>query len=302
MYFDGSRVMGVNQQHDISQERATVERFWKAHGLGNDYLVWTDGLSSQSNELTVQRVVKICDRHRGLGSDGILEPKVSSRADIGLRIWNPDGSKAEKSGNGIRIFAWWWAVYQNRVVGAKPFTVDTGYDVVSCVVDRETGVVDVEMGRATFDKELIPTAEDVWARSIQMPDGTNIDAYAVGIGNPHCVIFVDNSSEFSRMPWREWGAYLEYHALFPNRINVQFATVLSESSIEIRIWERGAGETAASGTSSCAVACAAHRLGLVGDKIEMKMQGGVLNVEIEADWSVRLCGPVETVATMETDL
>jgi len=279
-----------------------VERFWKAHGLGNDYLVWTDGLSSQSNELTVQRVVKICDRHRGLGSDGLLEPKTSTRADIGLQIWNPDGSTAEKSGNGIRIFAWWWAVYQNRVVGTTPFTIDTGHDLVYCVVDRVLGIVDVEMGRATFDKALIPTAEVVWARSIQMPDGRSVCAYTVGIGNPHCVIFVDTPSDFFKIPWREWGAYLESHVLFPNRINVQFASVVSESSIEIRIWERGAGETEASGTSSCAVACVAHRLGFVGDKIEMKMPGGVLKVEIESDWNVRLCGPVETVATMETDL
>ena len=279
-----------------------VERFWKAHGLGNDYLVWTDGLSSQSNELTDQRVVKICDRHRGLGSDGILEPRISNRADIGLQIWNPDGSTAEKRGNGIRIFAWWWAVYQNRVVGTTPFTIDTGYEVVSCVVNRVVGIVDVEMGCATFDKDLIPTAEEVWARSLQMPDGINICAYTVGMGNPHCVIFVNSPAEFSRIPWRDWGAYLESHVLFPNRINVQFASVLSESSIEIRIWERGAGETEASGTSSCAVACVAHRLGLVGDKIEMKMQGGVLKVEIESDWSVRLYGPIETVATMETHL
>ena len=294
--------MGVNQQHGVSQERATGEQFWKAHGLGNDYLVWTDGLSSQSNELTVQRVVKICYRHRGLGSDGILEPKTSVRADIGLQIWNPDGSTAEKSGNGIRIFAWWWAVYQNRVVGTTRFTIDTGYDVVSCVVDRVLGIVDVEMGRATFEKSLIPTTEAVWARSIQMPDGRSVCAYTVGIGNPHCVVFVDNPSGFLTIPWREWGASLESHVLFPNRINVQFASVVSESSIEIRIWERGAGETEASGTSSCAVACVAHRLGFVGDKIEMKMPGGVLKVEIESDWNVRLCGPVETVATMETHL
>ena len=85
-----------------------MEHFWKAHGLGNDYLVWKDGLLPQSNEMTAERVVQICDRHRGLGSDGVLEPKLSDQADIGLQIWNPDGSKAEKSGNGIRIFAWWW--------------------------------------------------------------------------------------------------------------------------------------------------------------------------------------------------
>ena len=279
-----------------------MERFWKAHGLGNDYLVWSHGLLSHSNEMTAERVVQICDRHRGLGSDGVLEPKKSAHADIGLQIWNPDGSKAEKSGNGIRIFAWWWAVVQNQVQGSNVFTIDTGTDVVSCVVDRETGLVDVEMGQATFTPSEIPTTEAVWNRAITMPCGTEVRAYTMGIGNPHCVVFVESVEQFETFPWRQWGAYLERHELFPNRINVQLATVLDHQTIEIRIWERGAGETEASGTSSCAVACVAYKLEKVSSKIEMKMPGGVLNVEIDEDWNVKLCGPVESVATMETHL
>ncbi len=279
-----------------------MERFWKAHGLGNDYLVWSDGLLSQSNEMTPERVVQICDRHRGLGSDGVLEPKRSSRADIGLQIWNPDGSKAEKSGNGIRIFAWWWAVEQNKVKGTSAFTIDTGTDVVSCMVDRETGMVDVEMGGATFEPLEIPTIEKVWGRSIDMPNGTHLVAYTMGIGNPHCVVFLEDAHTFGELPWREWGAYLERHPLFPNRINVQFANVIDRETIEIRIWERGAGETSASGTSSCAVACVSHKLGKVDAKVEMKMPGGVLKVEIDSTWCVRLYGPVKGVANMETHL
>ena len=279
-----------------------MERFWKAHGLGNDYLVWSDGLLSHSNEMTAERVVQICDRHRGLGSDGVLEPKTSARADVGLQIWNPDGSKAEKSGNGIRIFAWWWAVIQKRVSGNTVFTMDTGTDVVSCTVDRTTGLVDVEMGQATFVPEAIPTAEVVWNRRLIMPCGTSVQAYTMGIGNPHCVVFVDSPEQFDEVPWRAWGAFLERHMLFPNRINVQFATILDHQTIEIRIWERGAGETEASGTSSCAVACVAHKLEKVGPKIAMKMPGGVLNVDIDKDWNVRLCGPVESIAIMETHL
>ena len=279
-----------------------MERFWKAHGLGNDYLVWSDGVLSQSNEMTAERVVQICDRHRGLGSDGVLEPKESTRADIGLQIWNPDGSKAEKSGNGIRIFAWWWAVELNEVQDTNAFTIDTGTDVVSCVVDRETGLVDVEMGTATFEPAEIPTAESVWGRDIRMLDGTSLTAYTMGIGNPHCIVFVDGAHRFSEIPWREWGAYLERHALFPNRINVQFAAVMDRQTIAIRIWERGAGETSASGTSSCAVACVSHKLGKVDGTVEMKMPGGVLKVEIDSRWHVRLCGPVEGIANMATHL
>lgn len=279
-----------------------MEHFWKAHGLGNDYLVWSGGLLSQSNEMTAERVVQICDRHRGLGSDGVLEPKRSTRGDIGVQIWNPDGSKAEKSGNGIRIFAWWWAVEQNQVSGTSIFTIDTGTDVVSCVVDRTTGIVNVAMGLATFEPFKIPTAEIVWGRAMTMPDGTTVKTYTMGIGNPHCVVFVDEPEVLSAIPWREWGAHLENHILFPNRINVQFAAVIDRQTIEIRIWERGAGETSASGTSACAVACVSHKLGVVDAKVEMKMPGGVLKVEIDSTWHVRLCGPVEVVANMETHL
>ena len=279
-----------------------MECFWKAHGLGNDYLVWKKGVLPQFNEMTAERVVQICDRHRGLGSDGVLEPKSSDRANIGLQIWNPDGSKAEKSGNGIRIFAWWWAVVEEQVGGNEPFTIDTGTDVVRCVVDRTAGLVEVEMGRATFEPAEIPTAQVVWGKQIVMPDGTSLEAYTMGIGNPHCVIFVDDPASFAEVPWRTWGAYLERHPLFPNRINVQFAALVDQQTIDIRIWERGAGETSSSGTSSCAVACVSHRLGKVDQSVEMKMPGGVLTVDIDATWQVRLCGPVEAVAMMETHL
>ncbi len=279
-----------------------MEQFWKAHGLGNDYLVWISALSGQCNELTSQRVVQICDRHRGLGSDGILEPTRSTRADIGVRIWNPDGSIAEKSGNGIRIFAWWWAVIEGNVAGTKIFSVDTGHDVVQCVVDRQSGLVTVDMGQATFDASEIPTTEPVWERDIPFIDGQTVRAYTAGIGNPHCVVFVDSPDDFDEIPWRKWGAWLERHSLFPNRINVQFACVLDFNTIEIRIWERGAGETEASGTSSCAVACVARKRGLVDSMVEMKMPGGVLQVSMSDEWAVRLCGPVEGVAMMYTDL
>ncbi len=279
-----------------------MEHCWKAHGLGNDYLVWLNGYLFQSNEFTSQMAIRICDRHRGIGADGILDPKSSNRADVGLQIWNPDGSKAEKSGNGIRIFAWWWAVIQQEVTGTAPFTVDTGSDVVTCVVEEATGLVTVDMGTAQFEPDQIPTSERVWGKEITMPDGTVLEAYTMGIGNPHCVVFVDNVERFAEIPWRSWGAFLESHPLFPNRINVQFASVTSKGSIEIRIWERGAGETQASGTSSCAVASVAHRLGLVDDFVEMKMPGGVLTVEISTEWQVRLCGPVEEVGRMQMRL
>ena len=275
-----------------------MNNYWKAHGLGNDYLVMDCLPYTQNNKLDSMRVQKVCDRHRGLGSDGILEPMTTSNADIGVRIWNPDGSIAEKSGNGLRIFAWWWVVHRKQVKTNTPFTVDTGTDVVSCIVDVERGWVEVNMGKAQFKPKDIPTQELVWGRSLIL-DSTALTAYAMGIGNPHCVVFFDDVEMFETEPWRLWGQQLENHSLFPNRTNVQFACVLNSTTIEIRIWERGAGETEASGSSSCAVACIAHKLGQVVSDVTIQMPGGILSVSISQNWEVQLGGPVEEVALLE---
>lgn len=274
-----------------------MNEYWKAHGLGNDYLVLDCLPSEQNNKLESVRVQKVCDRHRGLGSDGILEPRLSERADVGVCIWNPDGSIAEKSGNGLRIFAWWWVMHRNQGQPLVPFTVDTGTDIVSCVVDPERGWVDVEMGRAHFEPSQIPTTETVWGRTIVLDEDV-LTVYAMGIGNPHCVVFVEDVDALDSVTWRRWGSLLESHPLFPNRTNVQFACVLDAEQIEIRIWERGAGETEASGSSSCAVACIAHKLGMVGSHVAMQMPGGRLDVSISEDWQVQLRGPVEEVAQL----
>lgn len=283
---------------EILNRGEAVNEYWKAHGLGNDYLVLDCLPSEQNNKLVPARVQKVCDRHRGLGSDGILEPRLSQRADVGVCIWNPDGSVAEKSGNGLRIFAWWWVMHRNQAAPNISFTVDTGTDVVSCVVDPERGWVDVQMGRARFEPLEIPTTDLVWARTIML-DGEKLTLYAMGIGNPHCVVFVNTVDELDSIPWRKWGAVLEKHPLFPNRTNVQFACVINPQEIEIRIWERGAGETEASGSSSCAVACIAHKLGKVGPEVTMQMPGGLLEVAIAENWHVQLRGPVEEVAQLK---
>ena len=275
-----------------------MERFWKAHGLGNDYLVLDHMPSFENTKMTASMVVKVCDRHRGLGADGILEPINSDCADVGVRIWNPDGSIAEKSGNGLRIFAWWWVVHRQQGSSSTPFTVDTGSEVVICEVNESEGWVDVQMGQARFNPDEIPTTELVWGTQIEMPNETIVTVYTVGIGNPHCVVFVDSIRDLDNIPWRRWGAFLENHSLFPNRINVQFAAIQSESEIEIRIWERGAGETQASGSSSCAVACVAHKLGFVGSVIKLSMPGGALHITIQEKYMVQLRGPVEAVAQM----
>jgi len=263
---------------------------FKAHGLGYDYLITDEG-----PELTPQRVRALCHRHRGPGGDGVLEPFATDRADAGIRIWNPDGSVAEKSGNGLRIASW----YLHHHLGLPAsHSVDTGFDIVHSTVvgDRVT----VQMGRATFAPAAIPTAEPVAERAIDLGD-TSVEVTAVGTGNPHAVVFVATEA-FDTLPWRPWGEALESHPLFPRRTNVQFAHVRSPSEVVIRIWERGAGETSASGSSSCAVVAAAVRTGRMtpGTK-RVVMQGGTLTVSVDADWELTLQGPVAPVGRFTVD-
>lgn len=250
---------------------------FKAHGLGNDYLVWT------GRPVDPQLAIALCDRHTGPGSDGVLEPTGTDRADHGVRIWNPDGSVAEKSGNGLRIFAWW--LHHLRGTGTT-FTIDTGHDVVHCVVDGDQ--VTVEMGTARFHE--LPTRLDLG--SVQLP------VVSLDVGNPHCVCFRDEA-DLDALPWRQWGPAIENHPAFPNRTNVQFARVI-DGAVHIRIWERGAGETSASGSSSCATAAAAVKTGRVpAGPVEVHMPGGVLYVTVGDDYAVTLRGPVAPVGTFE---
>lgn len=249
-------------------------RLYRAHGLGNDYLVLETG-----DSLDPERVRAICDRHRGVGGDGILEPIAGAGADYGVRIWNPDGSIAEKSGNGLRIYARWLA---DR--GARPtFTVWTGYDTVTCAVGDED--IAVAMGRAT-----VSAPETV---------GGHV-ASVVSVGNPHCVVFVDDDPD--RFPWRSWGAELEVHPRFPARTNVQIARVVGERTVDARIWERGAGETLASGSSACAIASAGVATGrLKAGTIAVRMPGGTLQIDVTDDLDLVLRGPVAVVGRIEVD-
>jgi diaminopimelate epimerase len=262
-------------------------QLWKAHGLGNDYLVYEDGPA-----LTPALTRALCDRHRGPGADGILEPAPPGTADFGVRIWNPDGSLAEKSGNGLRIFAWWLS--KVRGVGAD-FTVWTQAERVRCVVGDAT--VRVEMGRFRLAPAEIPLRADHPWRD-EPVDGHAVTA--VGMGNPHAVIWVDGPLD--DLPWRAWGAKMEVHPAFPNRTNVQIARVLAPDRAEARIWERGAGETEASGSSASAVAAAGVATGrLRRGRITVEMPGGPLAVWIGDDDGVVIDGPVGVVGRFTLD-
>ena len=271
--------------------------FAKGHGLGNDYLVVEE--RHLPRPLTTDAIVRLCDRNRGVGSDGILLLVPTSRADFGLRIFNPDGSEAEKSGNGLRIFAKY--LWDHRHATRETFTVDTPGGVVECQLHVRGGRVNfvtVEMGRATFRPGDIPMKSlgaDAVGVPLALPGGQAVRVTAVSVGNPHCVVFVDVLDEAE---CRRLGPLIETHPAFPNRTNVQFARATSRQSLEILIWERGAGFTLASGSSSCGAAAAAVRTGLCDPgRVAVRMPGGELGVHVRPDWSLRLEGPVEEVCT-----
>jgi diaminopimelate epimerase len=271
--------------------------FAKGHGLGNDYIV-IDAADLPA-PLTAPQVTRICDRNRGVGSDGILLlVSAWAGADFGLRILNPDGSEAEKSGNGLRIFAKY--LHDHGHAKTATFTVDTKGGRAECRCHVEAGrvnVVTVEMGHCTFRGPEIPMHgpdREVVGVPLQVGDQTLL-VTVVSVGNPHCVVFTDRLDEAEA---RRLGPLIEHHPAFPNRTNVQFARVASRSQADILIWERGAGYTLASGSSSSAVACAAVRNGLCDHGlITVRMPGGTLSIEVRPDWSIRLQGPVEEVYT-----
>jgi diaminopimelate epimerase len=269
--------------------------FVKSHALGNDYIVMDP--SALSFPLTPDAIRLICDRHHGIGSDGILAHVPAESADYGLRIFNPDGSEAEKSGNGLRIFARY--LHDHGLARAQTFTVRTPGGLVNVTLHVEGGDVEritVDMGEAAFRSERIPMAgppREVVDETIEV-DGAPFVVTAVSVGNPHCVVFVP---DLTKIDLHRTGPQLERHALFPRLTNVQFAEVRSRDRIAILIWERGAGETMASGSSACAVAAAAVRRGVAdaGGVLAIEMPGGTLQVSVAADWSIRMSGPATEV-------
>lgn len=272
--------------------------FFRGHGLGNDYVVMDP--KALSFKLTPKNIERICNRHWGLGSDGILALVPSKKADFGLRIFNPDGSEAEKSGNGLRIFARY--LHATGKTKKKHFTVETkgGLVTIELHLDRhgEASSVTVEMGRATFKPAALPctvAVEELIQQPIT-PAGRTLTFTGVSVGNPHCVVFKPAGETWSRDELLALGPALETHAIFPKRTNVQLAVPTGPKEIFILIWERGAGETQASGSSACAAASAAVRLGFVTSPVTVKMPGGTLNINVASDFTLTMKGPVAEVA------
>ncbi len=272
--------------------------FFRGHGLGNDYIVMNP--QELSFSLSPSRIKAICDRNWGLGSDGILALVPTKKADFGLRIYNPDGSEAEKSGNGLRIFArYLQAIGKTK---KKYFTVETkgGLVTIELHLDRhgDASSVTVEMGRASFQPASLPCSlavNELITQPIEAA-GQPLTFTGVSVGNPHCVVFKSAGQSWSREDLLKLGPALENHALFPKRTNVQLAVPTGPKELFILIWERGAGETQASGSSSCAAASAAVKLGLVTSPVTVKMPGGQLNIQVTEGFNLTMKGPVAEVA------
>jgi len=280
----------------------TTNEFVKSHALGNDYIV-LDG-SHLSFPLTPDAVRTICDYHFGIGSDGILLVVPGERADFGVRIFNPDGGEAEKSGNGIRILAKF--LWDHGYAPRPEFTIATLGGLVRARLDLDgdrVRMITADMGRATFVSEEIPVTgprREVVGEPLEV-DGERLIVTCVSVGNPHCVILTDTLDE-ARV--KRLGPKIEHHPSFPKRINVQFAKVVNRDRISIMIWERGAGWTLASGTSSCGVVSACVKNGLTDRRVTVESPGGELTVAVAASWDLTLTGPVSEIGrgTLSADL
>jgi diaminopimelate epimerase len=281
-------------------------KFRKYHGLGNDYLVINP--SDLCQELDEATICQICHRNTGVGSDGILlgpffpgsddfqqiclEAGISADSLAALRIFNPDGSEAEKSGNGLRIFSRY--MHDLSLVRAEPFRLNTLGGQVQARVLEPQNKIQVEMGQVSFFSKDIPVAgepRDVLMEKITL-NGREFTFCAAGIGNPHCIVL---DEDISPALARQFGPLFETHPLFPHKINVQFLKVLDRHQIAIEIWERGAGYTLASGSSACACAATAVKLGYCNSPVTIHMPGGILQTEIAADFTLTQTGPVKFV-------
>lgn len=270
--------------------------FVKGHGLGNDYIV-VDA-ADLPWPLTPPRIRAICDRNRGAGSDGLLVGWLDRRP-FRLRIYNPDGSEAEKSGNGLRIFGAYLAA-RGLVEDRQPFPVALVRDQVSmCLEDRDElrgPRIAVDMGQAVFRGDAVGFSLEsgqVMDQELQLGEGGSARINLVSMANPHCVVFVD---KLDRPDFLARAPLLAAHEAFHAGTNVQFARVTGASSLDVWIYERGVGETQASGSSACAAAAAAVKLGKCSPGlVTVDMPGGQVAVTVEAGGTVQLSGPVRLV-------
>lgn len=267
--------------------------FSKYEGLGNDFVV-IDDLSDEL-EVSPASVVRLCDRRFGIGADGLMIVKPSDVADFRMDFRNSDGTIAEMCGNGIRCFG--KHLYDAELISSPSVSVETGAGVKVIDLMFEEGSVTgaaVDMGEPELEAALIPVAGSTGEKNelAVAVNGTSVNGTCVSMGNPHFVIFVEDTEN---APVHSLGARLEIDSAFPKKTNVEFAKVLSEDEIVLRVWERGVGETLACGTGACATAVAAHLQGLTGRSSTVHLPGGRLEIEWRQDGRIIMTGPAREV-------
>ncbi len=271
--------------------------FLKVHGIGNDFVLM-DYLNGAPDLAWPQLSQKMCDRHFGVGADGLVLLLPSATADLKMRIFNPDGSEAEMCGNAIRCVARY--VYQRNLVTGRSIKVETlaGLRIPEIVTNDqgEFAGVKVDMGEPILDPVQIPMSvinENIVNYPLQFSGG-ELMITAVSMGNPHCITFV---SKLDKVPFFDWGPKLEIHPLFPKKTNVEFVEVLNPNEVRMRVWERGAAETLGCGTGACAVGVAGFLNHLTNRRITVHLPGGDLQIEWADNGRVYMTGPAEEVFT-----
>jgi diaminopimelate epimerase len=269
--------------------------FVKYHGTGNDFII-LDGME-RGIFLSPGEVEALCRRHTGIGADGVIFACTSSGGmDVAMRIFNADGSEAEMCGNGIRCLAKF--AYERMGIRKEKMMIETAAGVKPLrltLVDDLVKEVEVEMGLPEFRSNDLPDADEPSRPgevTIIMEDGEYISAVCLSMGNPHCVIFVDDAAN---APVNSMGPLLERHKSFPNRTNVGFAQITEDGRIVLRVWERGVGETQACGTGACAAAVAALHTGKAVSPMEILLTGGALKIRIDDFGHVHMAGPAVEV-------
>lgn len=272
--------------------------FTKYHGLGNDFIV-IENLDGRF-DLRADIVRAICDRHFGVGADGLILVKESSVADYSMDYRNADGSVAEMCGNGIRVFAKYIFDHLRPV---QTIQIETRAGIKAVELSVEAGTIEaitVNMGEPLLSPRDIPivSEEDRYVSESLLVRGTEYHVTGVSMGNPHCVIFV---ADVDRVPVRDHGPIIEEHELFPAKTNVEFVQVQAADRLRLRVWERGVGETLACGTGACAALVAANLNGLTGRRAQVELPGGHLVVEWLDDDSVIMTGPANEVFSGQFD-
>lgn len=271
--------------------------FTKMQGLGNDFIIIQEEELKPNIDLS-QLAIKICDRHFGIGADGLMLVAASTKADLKMQIINADGSEAEMCGNGIRCFAKY--VYEHGIAVKPEITVETLAGIIVPkfnFVDDKIASITVDMGEPQLARQQIPilgAGEPAINESLIIDDKEYLFT-AVSMGNPHCVIFVNNVNE---IPLNIVGRKIENNYLFPRKTNVEFVQILNPTEVKMRVWERGAAETLACGTGACAVAVAGVLNSYTKREIIVHLAGGDLNILWDAkDNHLYMTGPAWEVFT-----